>query len=139
MDPKLGDVPVDFLSSVDTTGGNSGSAVLNARGELVGLLFDGTWETIASDFLFDVESTRSIQVDSRYLLWFLTDVAKASNLLQELRRPCKQSPPFAAATDPLRIASLLLPHIPCGYAQSSRLALLASRPPGSVRGLIHDL
>ena len=87
VDPKLGDVPVDFLSSVDTTGGNSGSAVLNARGELVGLLFDGTWETIASDFLFDVESTRSIQVDSRYLLWFLTDVAKASNLLQELRRP----------------------------------------------------
>jgi hypothetical protein len=89
VDPKLGDVPVDFLSSVDTTGGNSGSAVLNSRGELVGLLFDGTWETIASDFLFDAESTRSIQVDSRYLLWFLGDVAKAPSLLQELGVPAQ--------------------------------------------------
>ncbi|WP_242341034.1 MULTISPECIES: S46 family peptidase [Anaeromyxobacter] len=87
VDPKLGDVPVDFLSSVDTTGGNSGSAVLNGAGELVGLLFDGTWETIASDFIFDAPSTRSIQVDSRYLLWFLTDVAKATNLLEELGAP----------------------------------------------------
>lgn len=87
VDAKLGDVPVDFLSSVDTTGGNSGSAVLNARGELVGLLFDGTWETIASDFLFDAESTRSIQVDARYLLWFLADVAKAPDLLAELGAP----------------------------------------------------
>ena len=84
VDAKLGDVPVDFLSSVDTTGGNSGSAVLNDRGELVGLLFDGTYETIASDFLFDREATRSIQVDSRYLLWFLSDVAKATNLVAEL-------------------------------------------------------
>ena len=84
VDAKLGDVPVDFLSSVDTTGGNSGSAVLNDQGELVGLLFDGTYETIASDFLFDREATRSIQVDSRYLLWFLSDVAKATNLLDEL-------------------------------------------------------
>jgi len=84
VDAKLGDVPVDFLSSVDTTGGNSGSAVLNDQGELVGLLFDGTYETIASDFLFDQEATRSIQVDSRYLLWFLSDVAKATNLLDEL-------------------------------------------------------
>jgi hypothetical protein len=84
VDAKLGDVPVDFLSSVDTTGGNSGSAVLNDRGELVGLLFDGTYETIASDFLFDREATRSIQVDSRYLLWFLSDVAKATNLVEEL-------------------------------------------------------
>jgi Peptidase S46 len=87
VDAKLGDVPVDFLSSVDTTGGNSGSAVLNDRGELVGLLFDGTWETVASDFLFDREKTRSIQVDSRYLLWFLTDVVRAGNLLEEIGVP----------------------------------------------------
>jgi hypothetical protein len=85
VDPKLGDVPVNFLSSVDTTGGNSGSAVLNDRGELVGLLFDGTWETIASDYLYDAASTRSIQVDSRYLLWYLGAVANARHLLDELR------------------------------------------------------
>jgi hypothetical protein len=84
VDARLGDVPVNFLSDVDTTGGNSGSAVMNGRGELVGLLFDGTYETIASDFLFDPVGTRSIGVDSRYLLWSLTDVAKASHLVDEL-------------------------------------------------------
>lgn len=84
VDAKLGDVPVNFLSDVDTTGGNSGSAVMNGRGELVGLLFDGTYETIASDFLFDPEKTRSIAVDSRYLLWSLVEVAKASHLVDEL-------------------------------------------------------
>jgi Peptidase S46 len=84
VDPKLGDVPVDFLSTVDTTGGSSGSAVLNDQGELVGLLFDGTWETVASDFLYDRDATRSIQVDSRYVLWFLSDVARAKGLLREL-------------------------------------------------------
>lgn len=84
FDEKLGDVPVDFMSDVDTTGGNSGSAVLNAQGELVGLLFDGTLETVASDFLFDTEKTRSIQVDSRYLLWVWSEVEGAKNLLDEV-------------------------------------------------------
>ncbi|MBK9963584.1 MAG: S46 family peptidase [Holophagales bacterium] len=84
FDPKLGDVPVDFMSDVDTTGGNSGSAVLNSQGELVGLLFDGTLETVASDFLFDTEKTRSIQVDSRYLLWNWDAVEGAKNLLDEV-------------------------------------------------------
>jgi hypothetical protein len=84
FDEKLGDVPVDFMSDVDTTGGNSGSAVLNSEGELVGLLFDGTLETVASDFLFDTERTRSIQVDSRYLLWVWDAVEGAKNLLDEV-------------------------------------------------------
>ena len=84
LDEKLGDVPVDFLSDVDTTGGNSGSAVLDSQGELVGLLFDGTLETVASDFLFDTEKTRSIQVDTRYLLWVWSDVEGAKNLLDEV-------------------------------------------------------
>jgi len=83
-DPRLGDVPVDFLSTVDTTGGNSGSAVLDARGRLAGLLFDGTYESVASDLLYDPVSTRSIQVDSRYLLWYLTEVARADHLLAEM-------------------------------------------------------
>jgi hypothetical protein len=84
FDDKLGDVPIDFMSDVDTTGGNSGSAVLNSQGEFVGLLFDGTLETVASDFLFDTEKTRSIQVDSRYLLWTWDAVEGAKNLLDEV-------------------------------------------------------
>ena len=77
-------MPVDFLSTVDTTGGNSGSATLNARGELCGLLFDGTYDTVASDYLFDAVRTRSIHVDSRYMLWVMAEVDGASNLLKEI-------------------------------------------------------
>jgi len=87
LDPQLKDVPVDFLSNVDTTGGNSGSATLNSRGELVGLLFDGTFDTVASDYLFDTAKTRSIHVDSRNLLWVLTEVEQATQLLAELGIP----------------------------------------------------
>ena len=84
LDAKLGDVPVNFLSTVDTTGGNSGSATLNARGELVGLLFDGTYETVASDYLFDPVKTRSIHVDTRHMLWVMSEVDGASHLLSEM-------------------------------------------------------
>jgi hypothetical protein len=84
VDPKLRDVPVDFLSDVDTTGGNSGSAVLNGKGKLVGLLFDGTYETIASDLLFDPVNTRSIQVDIRYVLWVASQVSGATRVLSEM-------------------------------------------------------
>ena len=85
VDPKLKDVPVDYLSDVDTTGGNSGSATLNSKNQLVGLLFDGTFDTVASDFLFDREKTRSIHVDSRYLLWVMTQVDGATNVLEEMK------------------------------------------------------
>lgn len=84
VDAKLGDVPVNFLSDVDTTGGNSGSAVLNGKGKLVGLLFDGTYETIASDLLFDPVNTRSIQVDIRYVLWVASQVSGATRVVEEL-------------------------------------------------------
>ena len=82
-DHALGDVPVDFLSDLHITNGNSGSATLNARGELVGLAFDGTYESVASDWLF-VPSTRSIHVDLRYILFLLRDVDHARELLDEL-------------------------------------------------------
>ncbi|HSM50725.1 MAG TPA: S46 family peptidase [Thermoanaerobaculia bacterium] len=84
FDQKLGDVPVNYLADVDTTGGNSGSAALNAKGELVGLLFDGTYGTVASDLVFDTERTRSIVVDSRYLLWTWEEVENADHLLAEV-------------------------------------------------------
>lgn len=84
LDKALGDVPVNFLSTVDTTGGNSGSPTLNARGELVGLLFDGTYESVSSDYLFDAVKTRSIHVDARYMLWTMAEVDGAGRLLEEM-------------------------------------------------------
>jgi hypothetical protein len=77
-------VPVNFLADADTTGGNSGSPVVNGRGELVGVNFDRVWENVANDFGYNPEVARNISVDVRYLLWMLRDVEKATELLQEL-------------------------------------------------------
>ncbi len=84
LDERLGSVPVNFLSTVDTTGGNSGSATLDGRGELVGLLFDGNWESIISDWDFNPERTRSIHVDARYMLWVMEHLDGAGRLLEEM-------------------------------------------------------
>jgi hypothetical protein len=84
VDPELKDVPVNFLSTCDTTGGNSGSPTLNARGELVGLLFDGNYESIDADFLFNPAVTRSIHVDAQYMLWVMDAVDGADELIREL-------------------------------------------------------
>lgn len=81
---SIGTVPVNFLSDLDTTGGNSGSATLNARGELVGLLFDGTIESVNSDWDFDPRTTRSIQVDTRYMLWVMDKLDGADALIDEM-------------------------------------------------------
>jgi len=89
VDANLGSVPVDFLSSVDTTGGNSGSPTLNAKGELCGLLFDGTYESLGSDFIVDPRITRSIHVDAVYMLWVMDAVDGAHNLLQEMGLPVR--------------------------------------------------
>lgn len=80
---SIGDVPVDFLSDLHITNGNSGSATLNAKGELVGLAFDGTYESVASDWVFS-PTTRSIHVDLRYMLFLLQTVEHADALLAEL-------------------------------------------------------
>jgi hypothetical protein len=83
-DAILGSVPVNFLSSADTTGGNSGSAVLNKNGELIGLNFDSTYESITKDWYFDTQITRAIHVDIRYMLWVMQEVDHADNLIQEM-------------------------------------------------------
>jgi len=85
-DPVLGDVPVNYLSTLDITGGNSGSATLNARGEFVGLAFDGNIDSIGADWVFG-KNARSIHVDVRYLLWTLEGDARAAWLLDELGVP----------------------------------------------------
>ncbi|MFZ4875217.1 S46 family peptidase [Janthinobacterium sp. Mn2066] len=83
-DPVLGTVPVNFLTSADTTGGNSGSAVMNKRGELIGLNFDSTYESITKDWYFDTAITRAIHLDIRYMLWVMKEVDHADNLLKEM-------------------------------------------------------
>lgn len=83
-DAALGSVPVNFLSDLDITGGNSGSPTLDAQGRLVGLAFDGNYEGIASDWMFDAEHARTIHVDVRYVLYYLDAVTNADALLTEL-------------------------------------------------------
>jgi hypothetical protein len=75
---------VNFLSTVDTTGGNSGSPTLNGKAELVGLLFDGVIEGIIGNYDYDPALNRSIHVDSRYLLWQMEKVDGATNLTAEM-------------------------------------------------------
>ena len=76
-------VPVNFISTLDITNGNSGSATINADFHLVGLAFDGMLETIIADYKY-IPEARSISVDSRYLLWTLEKIEKADNILEEL-------------------------------------------------------
>ena len=80
----VGSLPVNFLSDVDTTGGNSGSATIDNQGRLVGLLFDGNWESMIADWDFLPEVTRSIHVDIRYVLWVMDRIDHAWNLLEEM-------------------------------------------------------
>lgn len=83
-DPKLGTLPVNFLSTVDITNGNSGSSTLNGKGEFVGLAFDGTLDGVVADWSFDPSVNRTIHVDSRYMLWTMEKVDGADRLLQEM-------------------------------------------------------
>ena len=89
-DAKLKTVPVNFLSDLDITGGNSGSPVLDAHGKLVGLAFDGNWESVASNWVFDPTVTRMISVDQRYMRWIMQEVMPAPQLLREMGVAPKQ-------------------------------------------------
>lgn len=84
VDEKLGEVPVDFLADLHITGGNSGSATLNAKGELVGLAFDGNYEAMASDWVFMPSISRSIHVDFRYVMWLLDGPFGGDHILREM-------------------------------------------------------
>jgi hypothetical protein len=86
VDETLGEVPVDFLSDLHITGGNSGSAVLNAKGEITGLAFDSTYETLGSDWLWKPKVGRCIGVDIRYVEWLLDAVDGGDNVLTEMGR-----------------------------------------------------
>lgn len=77
-------VPVNFLATLDSTGGNSGSPAINDKAQLVGLLFDGVYESIIGDWDYDRRLNRSIQVDTRYMLWVMEHVDGADSLLAEM-------------------------------------------------------
>jgi hypothetical protein len=83
-DPVIQDVPINFTTTLDTTGGNSGSPVLNGKGELIGLLFDGTPESILSDWQYLEKAQRSICLDIRFALFLAEKVDNARSLLKEL-------------------------------------------------------
>ncbi|MCX6302555.1 MAG: S46 family peptidase [Bacteroidia bacterium] len=79
-----GYMPVCFLTTNDITGGNSGSPVMNANGELIGLAFDGNWEAMSGDVAYEPELQRTISVDIRYVLWIMDVYAGAGHLVDEM-------------------------------------------------------
>ena len=85
FEPRLNDVPVDFLSTTDITGGNSGSPIMNGRGEMIGLVFDGNYEGLGGDYAFDGNLNRTINVDIRYVLFLTEKLGGASYLFNEMQ------------------------------------------------------
>jgi len=81
---KEGEIPVAFIASNHTTGGNSGSPVLDANGNLVGINFDRNWEGTMSDIMYDPDQCRNISIDIRYCLFIIDKFAGAKNLIDEL-------------------------------------------------------
>jgi hypothetical protein len=83
-DAKDGSMHVAFLADLDITGGNSGSPVINGKGELIGCAFDGNWEAVVGDYYFQEKYNRTISVDARYVLFVLDKFSGAENILREL-------------------------------------------------------
>ncbi|MCB0737870.1 MAG: S46 family peptidase [Bacteroidetes bacterium] len=79
-----GKLPVCFINNTDITGGNSGSPVIDANGNLVGIAFDGNWESMASDLVYEPDYVRTISVDVRYVLFIIDQYAGAQNIIAEL-------------------------------------------------------
>lgn len=86
-EPSLKTQTVNLLTNLDTTGGNSGSPVLDAQGRLIGLNFDSNWEAVSASWMYDPRFKRAIHVDMRYLRWLLAKVYPAPHLLEEMNLP----------------------------------------------------
>jgi hypothetical protein len=85
IDPVRKDLVVNFITTNDITGGNSGSPVINGRGELIGLAFDGNYEALSHKLAFDKDLNRTICVDIRYVLWCIDKLGGAKNIINELK------------------------------------------------------
>jgi hypothetical protein len=88
-EPSLMTQTVNLLTNLDTTGGNSGSPVLDAQGKLIGLNFDSNWEAVSASWMYDPRFKRAIHVDMRYLRWLLAKVYPAPHLLEEMNLPAE--------------------------------------------------
>ena len=88
-DPALKTQTVNILTNLDTTGGNSGSPVLDAQGRLIALNFDSNWEGVSASWKFDPRYKRAIHVDMRYVRWLLAKVYPAPQLLKEMNLPAE--------------------------------------------------
>ncbi len=84
FDDYIENVPVNFLHTTDITGGNSGSPVMDRKGNFIGIAFDGNWESISADWVFNPLLTRSISVDARYILYILENIAQTHYVFDEL-------------------------------------------------------
>ena len=85
-DPLTGTMQLCFLSNTDITGGNSGSPIFNSKGELLGLAFDGNWDSLSSDIFFDRQLARTINVDIRYILFMMDRWGHADRLIREIEK-----------------------------------------------------
>ena len=85
MDPTRKDLVIGFITTNDITGGNSGSPVINGRGELIGLAFDGNYEALSHKLAFDKDLNRTICVDIRYVLWCIDKLGGGTNIIKELK------------------------------------------------------
>ena len=85
MDPTRKDLVIDFITTNDITGGNSGSPVINNKGELIGLAFDGNYEALSHKLAFDKDLNRTICVDIRYVLWCIDKLGGGTNIIKELK------------------------------------------------------
>ncbi len=84
IDAKTGKMHLAFISNNDITGGNSGSPVFNSKGEVIGLAFDGNWEAMSGDIIFEPNLQRCINVDIRYVMWVMEKIGGADRLIREL-------------------------------------------------------
>jgi len=85
MDPTRKDLVIGFITTNDITGGNSGSPVINNKGELIGLAFDGNYEALSHKLAFDKDLNRTICVDIRYVLWCIDKLGGGANIIKELK------------------------------------------------------